>query len=326
MCIPEKDTCPINDVIDEETYNKIKNPEKYIKAGNLYYSNEITDKSIIAKLSYNSSNDIIHKSNLIFDYGTYKSLVPEDKVHDIYYMVFDNNVDYAPVKYDGYSEEDSFSDGERHKAKERKLTSKNKVNSEYIEYIKQRINDDINKDKSYRKLYNNTYGGNYLGFKDYSTLEKFTSLDLYNLYFILFPNKVAYIFSYFLAVIYTAMVIYSVIRLIKEDGETIFENFCYALTEQVLLFLPYLFLFWGFFLYIVYEYVNIYVKLGHEELLEIKADPFFEDLLKEIYDRNPKPYLIILFIALYSLSLIIYILAWILNHCFGKIIKYFESY
>ena len=331
MCIPETEECPINDVIDEETYNRIENPEKYVKKGELYYSNEITDKDIIAKVSYSSSNDIIDNSNFVFDNDTYKDLLPSkssshssNSNYDDYHLVLDNNGDYTPVRYDCCSEEGSDRDKECCRTRERRLYSTTIYgNSEYTAYIEKRFKDDINRDKSYRKLCNDIYGGKYLGFKDYSNLEKFTSLDLYNLYFISFPNKAAEVFCYFLAVIFTGMIIYSIVRLRTEEGPKSFSELCEALIEQSVLTSIYIIFFVGFFLYIIYEYDNIYNKLRHEELLEIKADPFFEDLLQEIYDRNPKSYLMFLFMGLYVLSLIIYDLAWILNYRFGLKHKYF---
>ena len=76
MCLPETDECPINDVLDEAAYNKSTNPEKYIKSGDLYYSNKMTDNDIIAKVSSYSSNYIIDKSNFVFDQETYYDVKP----------------------------------------------------------------------------------------------------------------------------------------------------------------------------------------------------------------------------------------------------------
>ena len=327
MCIPEINECPINDVIDEETYNKLNNREDYVKSGDLYYSNKKTENSIISKVSYYSYNSIIKESNFVFDYDTYKDLTPptysdDDKGYGRkdYHVFFDKNDGYEAVGYDSSSKS-----GIINRTRKRKLSDTIYGNKETTQYIKERLNDNINKDKSYRKLYNETYGGNYLGFKDYSSLEKFTNLDLYNLYFISFPNKAADIFCYFLAVIFTGMIIYSIVTWTKEDETSSFNESGEVIVEQLAITIPYLMFFIGFFLYIVYEYDNIYIKLRHEELLEIKGDPFFEDLIQEIYDRNPKPYVFFIFITLYIVSLILFILAWILNHCFAKFNKKYPS-
>ena len=85
-----------------------------------------------------------------------------------------------------------------------------------------------------------------MGFKDYSSLEKFTNLDLRNLYLISFPNKAADVFCYFLAVIFTGMIVISIVGMVKEDINT--DD---AITLELLITIPYLIFFIGFFLYIV---------------------------------------------------------------------------
>ena len=296
MCIPETDECPINDVIDEETYNKTNNPEEYIKSGDLYYSNKKTENSIITKVSYSWSNNIINNSTLVFDEDAYDEFRP--KSSSSYDSDYQSSEVYIKPNYE---------------------------TTDAMKYIRERLKDDINKDKSYRKLCEDTYGGNYLGFKDYSSLEKFTNLDLYQLYFISFPNKTADVFCYIFLAIFTGMIIYSISRIYKEDENNGLSNSDRAMDEQIVLHMVYIICFVGFFLYIVYEYDNIYNQMRHEELLEIKGDPFFEDLIQEIYDRNPKPYVFFIFITLYIVSLILFILAWILNHCFAKFNKKYPS-
>ena len=294
MCIPETDECPINDVIDEETYNKTNNPEEYIKSGDLYYSNKKTENSIITKVSYSWSNNIINNSTLVFDEDAYDEFRP--KSSSSYDSDYQSSEVYIKPNYE---------------------------TTDAMKYIRERLKDDINKDKSYRKLCEDTYGGNYLGFKDYSSLEKFTNLDLYQLYFISFPNKTADVFCYIFLAIFTGMIIYSISRIYKEDENNGLSNSDRAMDEQIVLHMVYIICFVGFFLYIVYEYDNIYNQMRHEELLEIKGDPFFEDLLQKIYDRNPKRYQMFLFMGFYILSLIIFVCAWILNHIYAKKNKYF---
>ena len=82
MCIPENETCPINDIkIDlasSASNNDLKGYEstsfKNLQEGYvLYYTNNATEKEIISKLSL--SNEIplyINLNNLIYDEQTYK--------------------------------------------------------------------------------------------------------------------------------------------------------------------------------------------------------------------------------------------------------------
>ena len=73
-----------------------------------------------------------------------------------------------------------------------------------------------------------------------------------------------------------------------------------------------------FFVYIIYEYVSIYKKRNPENLINIKADPFLEQFLKEIKDRHPAEGYILSIIICYCVSIVIFILAWILSHIFTK--------
>ena len=127
MCLPETDECPINDVLDEAAYNKSTNPEKYIKSGDLYYSNKMTDNDIIAKVSSYSSNYIIDGSNFVFDQETYDDVKPSSSSssssssYDDYHVVFDGDGGDAPVRYDGCREEGSGSDKDHVGKRNRKL-------------------------------------------------------------------------------------------------------------------------------------------------------------------------------------------------------------
>ena len=331
MCIPETDECPINEV-RETSLEEINNKSLSFDATEghlitlesskvLYYSNKNKDKDIVVKVSDEEKNKIIDTSNFVFDYETYEdSLTPVSS---------GDGGDWGG--YDGGGGGDSGggdsggggsgSGGGGWRKRKRKLSDLSDTNwedTEYKDYINERFDDDINIDKSYIKIFSGKYTGNYLGFKDYSTLEKFTSLNLYDLYFIVFPNKAAYIFCYILIIAFIVLIVNSMKRFLHKDVPNEGFNADAVLFGKLTTIIPYLIFYVGFFLYITYEYDNIYFKLGHEELLEVKADPFFEDLLKEIYERNPKPYVMIIFILMYILSLGIFILAWYLSHRFTK--------
>ena len=90
-------------------------------------------------------------------------------------------------------------------------------------------------DKSYKNIYGKAYAGNYLGFKDFSTLETFTNLNLYDLYFIVFPNKAAYIFSYILICVFMILIIMSMIRFCHKDVAN--EGFLICFLRFIILFL-----------------------------------------------------------------------------------------
>ena len=53
---------------------------------------------------------------------------------------------------------------------------------EVDDYIKNKFMEVENIDKSFRLIYKNLYIGNYIGFKDYSTLKKYENYDLHNIF------------------------------------------------------------------------------------------------------------------------------------------------
>ena len=85
-----------------------------------------------------------------------------------------------------------------------------------------------------------------------------------------------------------------------------------------MIIIPYLAIFIGFFVYIIYEYVLIFHEKNARKLNKIRSVTFIENLLKEIEDRFLKEYFTILLITLFSCSIIIYIIGWILSYIFTK--------
>ena len=55
-------------------------------------------------------------------------------------------------------------------------------------YIRGKFNEEINLDKSYKKIYDNLYVGNYIGIKDDANMFNFNNMNLYESYFTVFPN------------------------------------------------------------------------------------------------------------------------------------------
>ena len=328
MCIPETDECPINEMIENQAtnvYSSLGYHEGRLNMTRLgrvlYYSNAETNNSIIARIIKSEKPPIIiNEFNLIFDNETYNdSLTPTSDGS------YDGGYDFGCGDYGGGGDWGGGGDiggGSGGFIKRRKLEEEEEDdrwgNAEYTKYIWERFEDEINLDKSFKNISNETYVGHYLGFKDYSNLEKYSNLDLYNLYFIVFPNKAAYIFCYFLIVIFIGLIIFSLTRFLHKDVPNEGFDPCAVLMGKLYIIIPYLIFYIGYFIYIVYEYDNIYNKLRHEELLEIKADPFFEDLLQEIYDRNPNSNIVLIFISLYVLSMLLYITAMIINHRFHR--------
>ena len=185
-------------------------------------------------------------------------------------------------------------------------------------YIYEKFNESKNIDKTYRNISDNVAANFYLGFKDYETLNRFINTDLYNLYTISFPNSAAHIFCFVLIIVFIPLIIFSITRFCHKDVPNEGFNREAVLCGKLYIIIPYLIFYIGFYAYIVYEYVKIYIQREHEELINMKVDPFLEDLLKEVYDRNPKHIYVLIIVILYTASIVVFLLAWILSHHFTK--------
>ena len=281
MCIPKEDECPINDLIVDfrnksdlyisEGY-KVLFLEQLPSIYALYYSNKAIDKEIIIKINFYKKLPVfINDDNLIFDENTCK---------DIY------NQEIA-------DEEDS----------------RDNYFSFYIEvknYIKTKYNEQINIDKSFKNIFNDLYAGNYIGFKDYKNLQNYNDINLYNFYFSVFPNRYAFIFSIFFLLVTTIFMVASIYLLYKKkklgtDGDILASLNIFSIMFSII--------FCGFLAYIIYKYINIVKTNNLENLKNIKADIFLEDLLSEIAGRYPKNIFIFILIILFPSSMLIFMVA-----------------
>ncbi len=153
--------------------------------------------------------------------------------------------------------------------------------------------------------------GNYIGFKDYTSMYDYNKMDLYEPYFTVFPNKRAYIFSYFGLVAIVGLIIFSLCRFRHKDkpdeGFNNYSLYCSIIINMIIYFAFFI----GYFIYSLYEYFNIYKNRNPEDLIKIRVDYFIENLLKEIYNRHIYKEYILSIVILLSYSLLINILSWI---------------
>ena len=331
MCIPIDDECPINEmIVDLSSRNNeyLSNGYQNIKLNNLpsyyflYYTNQKTDNEIIVKYAFsNEFPKYINEDNFIFDQDTYDSYLST------------KNTGRGGGGYGGgggggggYGGGGGGYGGGGGGVGSggggfRNLDEKY-GDDEITEYIKGKFNEDINIDKSYKKIYNNLYVGNYIGFKDYTSMHDFNKIDLYESYFTVFPNYTVFVFCFFGLIAMVGLTIFSLCRFCHEDKPN--EGFnprCVYIVKAIIIFI-YLAFFTGFYIYCIYEYFNIYKNRNPEDLLNIRADYFIEDLLIEIYIRHSDKKYILTIIILLSCSMFIYIIAWILSIIFTK--RYME--
>ena len=310
MCIPENDECPINDLVIDERSKKDEYINKNYKVGYLnnltqnyyiYYRNDQIDKEIIAKIkASNETPRYIDEENLVFDNDTFLdyysypwSSSDNDNESDLY--------DY----YDYYLR--VAQNNSLRKLDEQVIFGNVDVNI----YIRKRFNDEINIDKTFRKISGNIYVGNYIGFNNSNNLNDYNNFELYDLYFIIFPNKASYIFCFICAILYFIFIVVCVIVMFISgpDDHHPAEVLPSAISMYYLLF------FIGFFSYILYEYINIYKDRRPFDLTKVKVDSFLEDLLKEIQGRHCEENLILAIIILYSCSMGLFILGMYFSCC-----------
>ena len=325
MCIPNEDECPINDIIiDLSSKNK-----EYLSKGyknvhlesleddyDLYYTNKEIDKEIVVKMVF--SDEIpryINEDNFIFDYDTYHSSISRGSGGD---GGSDSDYGGGGGDYGGGDGGGGGGDIGSGGGGFRNLLDTIYGDSEITSYIEERLDEDINIDKSYKYISDDLYVGNYIGFKDYSHMNDFNDMNLYKSYFNIFPNLASYVFCYFSIIFLVILIICSIVRFCHKDVPNEGFDSSAVSCAKILIILPYSIIFIGYYIYIIYEFIKIYTKRNPENLIKIKTVAFIEDLLDEIYKRNLKKIFIIMIIILFSCSLILFIFAWILSHIFTK--------
>ena len=151
-------------------------------------------------------------------------------------------------------------------------------------------------------------------------MNDYNNIDLYDSYVTAFPNKIAYGFCYPSMIALVLLIIFSFLKIFRSDDFNSSRNL-WLKTVTIILYLA---IFIGYFVYILYEYNYIYKDLNPENLLKVKADEFIEYLLLDIYNRHLGEGLILSIIILFSCSMFIFILAWIISIIFKN--GYFEFF
>ena len=266
MCIPENDDCPINDIKVDLASNNTLYESKGYKSTSLvnlsegyvlYYTNNSVDKEIITKLSFSNETPLfINQDNFIFDEETYSdSLTPEG--------------DYDGYDYDGGSW-DSGGDwggggdwdgggsggGGWRRLKERGIYGTTDV----INYMRKEMGNETNIDKTFKKIYDNIWAGTFIGFKDNSNMNEFNKVDMHETYISIFPKYLAYLFCFVNIGYFLAIGSISVIRFLQKDKPNEEFNKVDSSCCKYTVIVHYSIFFLPFFVYIVYEYVNIYKK------------------------------------------------------------------
>ena len=330
MCIPENETCPINELkVDLVSNNNLYESKGYqsIPLANLsdlsdlskgyvlYYTNNAVEKEIITKLLFSNETPLyISQDNFIFDYETYSESLKKEEDNDRYDSGswdrdWDSGGDWGGGGWDG---------GGSGGGGWRKLGGALYGDESVTNYILQQMENEAKIDKSFKKINNNLWAGTFIGFKDSSHLNVFSEMDFKKSYLTTFPNDVSTAFSSINVIAFIYLIGMSAIRFCHKDQPN--EDFKEreALCSKLFVIIPYLIFFIAYFVYIIYEYIAKYMNKNCEILSKVKADPFLEDLFTEIRGRYPNEKYILSLIICYSGSMAIFLLAWILSQIFTK--------
>ena len=356
MCIPNEDQCPINDLIVESRYQnnllgsnyKVCQPQVLRSdSQSLYSTNKAIDKGIISKLIFsNETQYYINKNNFIFDKDMYQKY--KDYLDSLKSSSSSSSSSSSTFRYPYYKvPSSSWPSSSWPSSTPFRLPSINwkfptfriptiriggggggfrRLAETYGEsgltsYIEQKFKETKNIDTTFRNISDKVRAGYYLGFQDVDSMNKFSNRDLYNtynLYIERYPNVCSFVFTIILFVAFLILIIFSLTRFCHKDVENEGYDRGSVLCGKLIIIIPYSAFFIGFFIYFVCKYNELYIRKGYKELINIKADPFIEDFLKEIWQQIPKEIYTIIIITLYIISAGIFILAWILSYRFTK--------
>ena len=291
MCIPKEKGCPINNILVDSCQNNAKYgyQRTYLKNmayGNcLYYTNRDTNNEIIVKIKFNDDIPRYINDNFIFDESLYKSYQK------------DLNADSVGGGVGG----DFF----------RNLEEKVYGDERMTKIVKEKFKEEINIDKSFKRIDYNLYDGNYIGFEDHTHLQKYNNFDLYKSYFDVFPDELAVAFCYFTIILFSCMIIFSMIRCCDKNYPVeSFDPLC-VLGTKLSIIIAYSITFIIYFIYTFYEYFNIYIKRNLKDFTKIRANEFIENLLADIEKKNTKESFILAIIILLPFSLLLFLSGWI---------------
>ena len=319
MCIPNNHKCPINEVKvelksknDEYIYKgyKVASLENLNKDYSLYYTNTAIDNDIVTKLDFfDDVPTYISINNLIFDSDTYR-LTLRSKSEGRDDDDFDGWDDWGDWG-DNDGGVDIGSGGGAFR-----ILEDEKV--DVMDYIKSCLNNSSNIDKSFKNVFENLYVGNYIGFKDYNSMNNFMKIDLRYLYLNPFPNDASLIFDYIGIPFLFVLIICSLIRFCHKDKPNEGYNKCATLAMKLCIIIPYLIFFIGFFVYIIYHFCAIYNRNKFNDLKNIIADEYLEVIIAEVKNQHNKMIYHLIVIILFCLAMIIFVVGWILNIIYTK--------
>ena len=311
MCIPNSFLCPMNEIKTSLSENSnIYEAGKYYNY-TLYFTNQKINNSIITNITIsNETLKYITTDNFIFDEFIYDM---ENGYHS--YSDGGRNNDY-----DGGGGEGGGGGGGGHIGDGggawRNLWDTPVIygNDGMTEYILKKFNEKINIDIYYKKIDNNLYYRNYIGFENYKQMEEFINTDFSRGYYnINIPHIELIILGFIFSFILICLISFSICRF-NYEGHSSANSEAVCNSKCAVIFV-YLFIFALLFTFILIYYCDLCnVKINCNSLKKIKSEIIIEDFIKSFCsDYNFMNNFLFAEIVLFSISFFIFFIAWIVH-------------
>ena len=321
MCIPTSEICPLNEI--KTSLNENSNTVKYFYY-NLYFTNQNINNSIITNITISYEQPkYITDINFIFDEETY-----EDETTHYY----GGSGGYGGHDHDyggggdggggGGGGGGGIGDGG---GGWRNLDYKyvHYGDSDVTDYILEKFEETINIDLNYKKIYNNLYYRNYIGFENYKQMEEFINTDFRYYYKLKFPETFLIVFGFISTLPLFILIGFAICRLNYKDMpfspppdkfDVIFSKCCVIFWYMVFFLL--------FYIFCIINYCDLHKgKINCNSLKKIKSEIIIEDFINTFCsDYNFKNKFVITEIILLSISFFIFVIGWIAHIIIQRLI------
>ena len=143
------------------------------------------------------------------------------------------------------------------------------------DYVIKKINSTDNIDEYYKKIYNNLYIKNYIGFQNFKQMNDFMNINYYKLYKMEFPNLGCFISLIFVFIFFfIAFCIFFAYLLKRVSHLTL------IITGGCMLIFSL-----GSYIYCIYAYFSIYNKDEFSLVKTIKSDKFIQQFINEFTEK-----------------------------------------
>ena len=154
-------------------------------------------------------------------------------------------------------------------------------------YVIKKINSTDNIDEYYKKIYNNLYIKNYIGFQNFKQMNDFMNINYYKLYKREFPNLGCFLSLILLMISYVTLslvvLIYFIITIVRNRRNNDYYESDFLpvsiICGGMLIFSL------GYYIYCIYAYFSIYNKDEFLYVKKIKSDKFIQQFINEFTER-----------------------------------------